>query len=322
MRGRALLPLALLAAAAPVPEPPRLTFPLACALGKDCAIQSYQDDDPGPGVRDYRCGGRTYAGHGGTDIRLTSMAQQRRGVNVLAAAPGVVRGIRDGEPEMSMRRRPAGDIAGKECGNGVVIAHPGGWQTQYCHMARGSIAVRPGQAVATGAVLGRVGLSGDTEFPHLHLSVRHDGDTVDPFAWGAAAGQCRGGRSLWANTPAYAEGHVLVAGFAAGPVTMDAVQEEGAGQVPPPRRDTPLVAFAQAIGLQGGDAQRMVLRAPDGQVLADNRAPPLDRDKAQVILFAGKKAPAGGWPAGTYRSEYQVIRSGRVAIERRDAITL
>jgi hypothetical protein len=322
VRFLALLPLVLLFGAAPVAEVPRLAFPLACTLGKDCAIQSYQDDDAGPAARDYRCKGRTYPDHNGTDIRLTSMAQQRRGVDVLAAAPGAVRGVRDGEPDISIRERPRAEIANRECGNGVVIAHPGGWETQYCHMARGSIAVRPGQTVGAGRVLGRVGLSGETEFPHLHLSVRHGSEKVDPFAYGQRAGQCGGGRSLWADTPAYVAGHVLVAGFAAGPVTMAAVQESGASQRPRPDRTTPLVAFAQAIGLEAGDVQRIVLRGPDGAILADNRAAPLERDKAQVVLFAGKKAPIGGWPAGQYRSEYNVIRAGKVAISGGNAITL
>jgi hypothetical protein len=317
-----LLPLAGLLGAGPAIETPRLILPLACTLGKDCAIQSYQDDDPGPGVRDYRCRGRSYAEHGGTDFRLTSMAQQRRGVDVLAAAAGTVRGVRDGEADISVNDRPRSAIANKECGNGVVVAHGGGWETQYCHMARGSIAVRPGQTVAAGAVLGRVGLSGNTEFPHLHLSVRRGQEKVDPFAYGQAAGRCSGGRSLWADTPGYAAGHVLVAGFAAGPVTMASVQEAGAAQAPRPTRGTPLVAFAQAIGLENGDGQRIVLRGPDGAILADNRAAPLDRDKAQYLLFTGKRAPPGGWPRGEYRLDYEVTRGGRIVVSGRERITL
>jgi D-3-phosphoglycerate dehydrogenase len=50
-----------------------------------------------------------------------------------------------------------GEIAGRECGNGVVIAHEDGWETQYCHMRRGSVAVQPGERVARGQTLGLVG---------------------------------------------------------------------------------------------------------------------------------------------------------------------
>jgi hypothetical protein len=253
---------------------------------------------------------------------VSSMAAQRRGVNVLAAAAGTVLRARDGVADRSIRDAPAGATAGQECGNGMVIDHGGGWETQYCHLARGSVVVRPGQQVQAGAVLGKVGLSGDTEFPHVHLTVRNNGKAVDPFAWGAPAGACRAGRSLWAATPPYREGEVLVAGFAGGPVTMAQVQDAGAEPTPRPGRGTALVAFVQAIGLQGGDVQRLLVQGPDGAVVADNRAPPLDRDKAQTLLFSGRKAQPGGWQAGKYRAAYSVTRAGKVVVARAWDITL
>jgi len=301
---------------------PRLLLPIACKIGQSCAIQNYVDVDPSPAAADYRCGGRTYDKHGGIDFRLTSMAQLRRGVAVLAAADGTVLRARDGVPDLSVREAGKGAVANIECGNGVVIGHAGGLETQYCHMARGSIAVKPGQQIKAGAPIGRVGLSGNTEYPHLHFAVRKDGAQVEPFAAGATPGQCGGGQSLWSPAAgldkAYRAGEVLNAGFATGPVTMAAVQENGAGQVPRPSRAGPaLVAFVQAIGLKGGDVQRLTLTGPDGAVIGDNRGQPLDRDKAQTIFFAGRKRPAAGWPAGRYTADYTVMRDGKAVIEKR-----
>jgi len=309
----ALLPLGLLTAAAPPAKPGlRLAWPIGCTLGRTCAIQNYVDDDPGAGALDYDCKHRTYAGHNGVDIRLTSMALERRGVDVLAAAPGRVLRVRDGIEDRSIRDEPAGAVSGVECGNGVVVGHAGGWETQYCHMRRGSVSVRPGDQVAAGAVLGKVGLSGNTEFPHLHITVRKDGKVVDPFAYGAPSGACRAGQSLWRATPAYHAGEVLVAGFATGPVAMRDVQENGPDQAPRPGRRMALVAFVQAIGLEAGDAQRLVLTGPDGALIAQASPPPLDHDKAQQILFVGKgHAPPAGWPAGEYRAAYTVTRAGK-----------
>jgi hypothetical protein len=216
--------------------------------------------------------------------------------------------------DRSIRDEPAGAVAGLECGNGLVIAHADGWETQYCHMRRGSVAVHPGDQVQAGAVLGKVGLSGNTEFPHLHITVRKDGKAVDPFAYGAQ-GACRGGQSLWIATPAYREGEVLVAGFAAGPVAMRDVQESGTEQTPRPGRNTPLVAFVQAIGLEAGDVQQLVLTGPGGSLVARSNPPPLDHDKAQQLLFVGRgHAPAGGWPPGEYRATYSVTRNGRTVL--------
>ena len=101
---------------------------------------------------------------------------------MLAAAAGVVKAVRDGVADVNVRVIGFGSVAGHECGNGVVIAHDGGWETQYCHLAKGSVRCTTGERVETGTPLGLVGLSGQTEFPHLHFSVRHNGATVDPFA--------------------------------------------------------------------------------------------------------------------------------------------
>jgi hypothetical protein len=308
---------------------PDLVLPIACKPGGNCAIQNYVDRDPSPAASDFRCGSRTYDKHSGIDFRLVSMAEQRRGVAVLAAADGKVLRVRDGVADVSVREAGRAGIAKMECGNGLVIAHPGGLETQYCHMAKGSIIVKPGQAVKAGAPIGKVGLSGNTEYPHLHFTVRLNGDVVEPFAAGARPGQCGGGRSLWSPSAglsgpgAYKAGEVLNAGFSTGPMTMAAVQENGPDQQPRPTRTAPaLVAFVQTIGLKGGDVQRITLIAPDGSVVSDNRADPLDRDKAQTILFAGKKRPAAGWPAGRYTGHYVVLRDGKAAIDRRFTIQL
>ncbi|WP_016747168.1 M23 family metallopeptidase [Rhizorhabdus wittichii] len=327
MRLLRLLPLAALPLLLAAGSAPKLGLPIVCTLGKTCAIQNYVDLDPSPAASDYRCGSRTYDKHSGVDFRLTSMAEQRKGVAVLAAAAGTVLRVRDGVADVSVREAGTAAIADKECGNGLVIAHAGGLETQYCHMARGSIAVKPGQQVSAGAPIGKVGLSGNTEYPHLHFTVRREGTVVEPFAAGAKAGQCGGGESLWSPAAglagAYKAGEVLNAGFASGPVTMAAVQENGADQQPRPSRSAPaLVAFVQAIGLKGGDVQRITITAPDGSVLVDSSAKPLDRDKAQWLSFAGKKRPAAGWPAGRYSARYVVLRGGKAVIDRRFEIVL
>src|SRR5262249_29150241 len=137
-----------------------LELPVACEIGKTCFIQNYVDHDAGPGVRDYMCGSMTYDGHDGTDIRVPTTAAQQKGVAAVAAAAGEVLRRRDGMPDVSLRAAPPGWLEGRDCGNGVVLRHADGWETQYCHMAQGSIRVAPGERVAAGQPLGRVGISG------------------------------------------------------------------------------------------------------------------------------------------------------------------
>jgi hypothetical protein len=308
------------------PDGPKLAFPLACEIGRTCEVQHYVDRDPGQAVKDYRCGRRTYDGHTGVDIRLPDMAAQARGVDVLAAAAGRVVRLRDGVADVSIRSPGAPPVSGQECGNGVVVDHGGGWETQYCHLARGSVRVKVGENVTAGAPLARVGLSGNTEFPHLHLTVRKDGQIVDPFAPDAGeATSCAPRSSLWtpdaARRMAYKAGMVLNAGFAGSPPTMSDI-EAGAVARAAPAGDY-LIPYVRAIGLERGDVIELTLRGPDGAVLASGAQPPLDNDKAHYFAYVGKRRPASGrWPAGTYSAEYQVRRSGNVVLQHRFEVRL
>ena len=320
----ALLALPLIGARAPRPEPvPRLVLPIACRIGETCAVQSYMTHGGDAAPKDYQCGWRTYPKHDGTDFRIQSLTMMRDGVPVLASAPGRVLRVRDGVPDMSVRERGAAAVADAECGNGLVIAHANGWETQYCHLRRGSLRVKPGARVRAGAMLGLVGLSGDTEFPHVHLAVRQDGQAVDPFAYGAAPGSCGGGRMLWRQRLAYQAGQPFVTGFATRVVAMDEAQATGADQSPRPTRTGPaLVAFVQAIGLKQGDVQKLAILGPDAHAIVSEAAAPLDHDKAQTILSVGKRTPAGGWAAGVYQANYAVRRDGVDIIARTFRITL
>jgi len=185
--------------------------------------------------------------------------------------------------------------------------------------------VKVGDTVTAGQPIARVGLSGDTEFPHLHVTVRHEGQTVDPFAPDMSQpNSCRPQTSLWTAAAlrqmAYRSGVVLNAGFAPGPVKMDDV--EGGGIHPPTAQSPYLVAYARAIELEAGDEVELTLLGADGHALATNRSPPLDNDKAQWLNILGRKRPAAGWPHGVYRAEYRVWRKGAAVIERRFQLSL
>jgi murein DD-endopeptidase MepM/ murein hydrolase activator NlpD len=319
----AVLALSAAGLARAAPEAPKLAFPLACVIGKTCEVQHYVDRDPGPGVLDYRCGHRTNNGHDGTDIRLLDMAQQRRGVDVLAAAAGRVVATRDGVADISVAAAGKAATETVACGNRVAINHGDGWITDYCHMAKGSIRVKQGDVVAAGQPLGKVGLSGWTEFPHLHISVRHGNVVVDPFA--AEPGQACGVRpGLWtpeaAKAMAYKAGAILTGGFAGSAITSDQAAD---GQVAPVTGASAVIAvYARPIDLAKGDELELILKGPDGKVLAQNRLAPLERDQAQGFHMIGRKRPATGWPAGTYTADIKVWRAGKAAIQKTATVKL
>lgn len=295
-----------------------LSLPIECKVGEDCFIQQYVDLDAGPGARDYACGNATYDGHKGTDFRVRTLLDAARGVPVLASAAGRVKGIRDGEADVLLKtKEQRASVRGKECGNGVVIDHGDGWETQYCHLRRGSVTVKKGQKVRQGDELGLVGYSGDAAFPHVHLSVRKDGKTVDPYLGLAGGPDCKAGDDpIWSPkslaTIGYSSSTLLGVGFS-DDVKSENVEWGSTQEFVPASNSSALVAWGWAINLKKGDQIETRLLGPQGEVARNLIT--LDKDKAQLFRFVGKKRPRDGWPAGSYRAIFKVLRNGALVID-------
>jgi Peptidase family M23 len=296
-----------------------LGLPVACEIGKTCWVQNYFDRDPSPTVKDYACGGQTYDGHDGTDIRVLNTGAT---ADVIASAAGVVKGVRDGVADHLMRTEAdRAAVGNRECGNGVVIDHADGWQTQYCHMRQGSVAVKTGDKVEAGAKLGEVGYSGMAAFPHVHLSVRRNDEKIDPFGDGACGAA---GNPIWSakalTALAYEKGEVIQSGFSPAPFEMADLETGKAPAQNPSGAWPAMVAYGWAINLANGDALSVTLRGPGG-IAAENTVT-LDRDKAVYMLFAGKKRPPGGWPKGEYVGSLTVSNAGQLRISKEWRATL
>jgi len=297
--------------------PPSLSFPVDCRLGETCFIQQYVDHDPSIAARDYTCGPQSYDGHQGTDFRLSDLAALTRNVAVLAAANGIVQATRDGVLDQGIAAMPEG----QDCGNGVVIDHGDGWQSQYCQLAQGSIAVTQGQNVQAGARLGVLGLSGRTEFPHLHFTLRHNGTLIDPFNQ-SAEGHCGlDTAQLWHPALPAPTADVMAAGFSNALPDYDAIRA-GRPHLPMATRSaSALVVCGFAHSGQIGDRMEFEITGPNGALLHENNVT-LERAQAQFFRASGRRAPNGGWGAGRYIGEIRLIREGELISIRQTEIEL
>lgn len=323
----------LLASALPVASEPLFGLPLACPEGSICPIQQFVDLDPGPGTRDPWCGTKTYDGHKGTDFRVLSMQDVAGGVEVVAMADGIVKASRDGMADRlvdSDEDRKA--VASRECGNGLILDHGGGLETQYCHMRKGSLRPAPGTKVRKGDVIGLVGASGMAQFPHVHVTLRRDGKEMDPFT-GLSAGQAcavtgpgetaGSGAHGWLDASAMAAlaapdmPTVLSAGFADGPVSDKQLMQSGLPALPGARSQA-LVGYIWVINLAKAD--RISLRIEqDGRLFSEQTSEPLDRSKAVYVVYSGKK---GAPKAGRYRLKAAIVRQDRVIVAESKEFTL
>lgn len=319
--GRLWAPLCVSAALVAAPagaQTIELSLPVACTLPDQCYIRQFRDNDPTEGaVRDFACG-TTMAkdGHSGVDFAVPDLAAMRTGVAVLAAAPGTVIALRDGLPDIDMRAEGAPDLNGQDCGNGMRIAHADGWETQYCHLRRGSINVKDGDKVEAGTRIGLIGMSGAATFPHVHFMVRKGGKQVDPFDPGSpeTCGVAQEASTLWTTPPAYRDGGLLRIGLADRVPAFEAIKE-GLPTLPQVPQTTPaLVVWGYAYNAQPGDVMELALSGPVGEIGVHQAV--IEKTHSFAMRAWGKRTPPQGWPKGEYVGQVRHLRAGRVLSDR------
>jgi hypothetical protein len=97
------------------------------------------------------------------------------GAKIHSVAAGRVVSVTNNLPEEPINSDPiAPGIHNPDqfSGNSAVIKIGPGEYAVYGHMQPGSVRVKKGQRVRTGQVLGLLGNSGNTSFPHLHFSIQ------------------------------------------------------------------------------------------------------------------------------------------------------
>lgn len=294
-----------------------LGLPAQCDLGKTCFLQQYPDMNAGSAAIDPLCGSRSYDGHKGTDLRILSLKDMEKGYPVIAIADGKVLRARDGETDHLVETsKDRARISGKECGNGLVMQLEDGYEVQYCHLKKGSLAVKPGTDVRKGDRLGDIGASGLTQFPHVHITVSRNGETLDPLTGRELSQGCtqtfRREASLF--SPDIVEKldlkkpDILSSGLAGKPVDHRALVTDG----PPPQvssRDPVFVAWAWFANLAKGNTIRLLVKDAEGNPLVDHTSKPLDRAKATYSAFAGRKRTLG---PGRYHVDVFILQDKAV----------
>ena len=159
--------------------------------GTDILGQRYAFDlirfDPGKGARYYPVG----------TLRMLLTGVPTRlchgwGEPIHAPLDGQVVAARDGVPERarihplkelflvlrtSITFRPTPEHVARLLGNHVILRSGDVW-AGFAHLTTGSVAVRTGDTVRAGDVLGRVGHTGNSTAPHLHFQLM---DGPDPL---------------------------------------------------------------------------------------------------------------------------------------------
>ncbi|MFD9455343.1 peptidoglycan DD-metalloendopeptidase family protein [Streptomyces sp. NPDC059985] len=108
------------------------------------------------------------------------------GLDFPAGIGEIVRAVAGGKVTMA--------TGGGPYGNHIMVNHGGGLSSLYAHLSE--IATSVGQVVSAGQTIGRVGDTGNTSGPHLHLEARVNGRSVDPMTYLSGGGGGNGGSDV------------------------------------------------------------------------------------------------------------------------------
>jgi murein DD-endopeptidase MepM/ murein hydrolase activator NlpD len=113
------------------------------------------------------------SGFGARMHPIFATVRQHNGLDLGAALGDPIRAVEAGVVVMAEMRNGFG--------NTIVIDHGGKIASLYAHQSRFEVEV--GDVVARGQLIGRIGSTGWSTGPHVHLEVRVAGRPVDPFLY-------------------------------------------------------------------------------------------------------------------------------------------
>lgn len=295
---------------------PAFSMPIDCALGEDCWIMNYVDMGPDDGLKtDPACLERTYDGHKGTDFAILDAKAMERGVDVIAPLDGTVKRVRDGEED---RWPDAQDLentkaARKECGNAALIDHGNGVETIFCHMKKGSIKPRAGERVKKGDIIGQVGMSGMTEFPHLHFGIMLNGVITDPFTGQPNTGNCGARqRILWEKNldVEYQQISITANGFSNNIPDLNIIEKDASTPDKISLSSDILTYWVVILGAREGDQILIQIKDPNGKIFAA-REILQDKNRARQFYYAGRKTTNVPLIEGAYSGHVTITRTGK-----------
>ena len=173
--------------AAPAPAPDSIPSPEPVTLLADRVFISHDEktiiasgrvglerSDAAPAFSHRIADGRISSRFGHRPGRPANAPAHHRGVDIAASTGDPVWAPAAGV----VTHAEMGFEGSERWGNTLVVDHGGGWSTVYAHLD--GFEVEEGQVVRPGQQIARIGSTGASTGPHVHVGLREDGEWRDP----------------------------------------------------------------------------------------------------------------------------------------------
>ena len=120
----------------------------------------------------YPAAGRLTSGYGYRNDPFTGKRRMHYGIDIANRTGTVVKATLDGTVIMC----GFSTVYGKY----IILKHQGGYQSLYAHLD--AYRVKEGEKVGQGQIIGELGNSGRSTGPHLHFSIYHNQQPVNPLS--------------------------------------------------------------------------------------------------------------------------------------------
>ena len=167
--------------------------------------------------------------------------------------------------------------------------------------------------------MGKIGLSGRTQFPHVHVSMRHNGIRIDLFAPSGRLTCHSSVDTLWDTAIEYDAGGLLSLRFFDHSPKIETLRF-GRENAPLKHQSPAIVIDAFGIGVQKGDI--VTLRIDGPRSTSSEHSVTMDRNQAHFMRLGGKKLSRRVWRSGEYHATATMTRDSQIISELKSAITV
>jgi murein DD-endopeptidase MepM/ murein hydrolase activator NlpD len=291
--------------------PLEMGVPVLCEINKNCEIVNYPDTDSSDKISDYKGGKVSLNQQNTVDIAVNSIKQVESGIPVLAAQDGTVIYSSDGFQDnfnLDMKTDPTS----APCGNALILEHSYGWKTLYCHLKKGSIALKPGNSVLRGSKIAELGMSGISEFPHLSFAVVKDEIYYDPFTGKPINNQkamqyLPFWRASVLNLMTYKPFQIMNSGITLEEPNLKKAKSGEANFSEFLSDASSINPWVWGFHLKKGDFIKIKFKDPYGAIVfSDSKK--ISENKPENFLYWKASRPSEKWKPGTYQIFMEFIR--------------